>query len=165
MSPILIDIMNIIELRSSRFMTHVGEIMISVEGVTRELKKLRQLVQRKRHIKIELCVRLRVLRFFHVGHVVQNRQSLLPLAEHKWFCCKGREGPALSAGRTPNMNFIFRVVIWSTSKNCTKKRAACEARLFFLIQPIKSSICGVVVAAAVSVVVSPTPWWSSQYLS
>ena len=56
MSPIFIDIMNIIELRSSRFMTHVGEIMISVEGVTRELKKLRRLVQRKRHMKLRFAL-------------------------------------------------------------------------------------------------------------
>ena len=34
-------------------------------------------------------------------------------------------------------------------KNCPKKRAARAARLFFLVQPIKSSICGVVVAVAV----------------
>ena len=34
-------------------------------------------------------------------------------------------------------------------ENCTKKRAARAARLFFLIQPIKSFICGVVVAVAV----------------
>ena len=34
-------------------------------------------------------------------------------------------------------------------KNCTKKRAARAARLFFLIQPIKSWIWDVVVAIAV----------------
>ena len=34
-------------------------------------------------------------------------------------------------------------------KYCTKKRAARAARLFFFIQPIKSSICGVVVDVAV----------------
>ena len=41
-------------------------------------------------------------------------------------------------------------------KKCTKKRAARAARLFFLIQPIKSFICGVgvVVAVAIDVVVS-----------
>ena len=33
-------------------------------------------------------------------------------------------------------------------KNYTKKHAARAARLFFLIQPIKSFICGVVVAVA-----------------
>ena len=35
------------------------------------IAKLRQQLQRKSHIKIELCVKLRVLRLFHVGHVVQ----------------------------------------------------------------------------------------------
>ena len=34
---------------------------------SRELKKLRQLLQRKCHFKIELCGRLIVLRLFHVG--------------------------------------------------------------------------------------------------
>ena len=34
-------------------------------------------------------------------------------------------------------------------KICTKKRAAHAARLFLLIQPIKSFICGGVVAVAV----------------
>ena len=135
-------------------MCDVGEIMISVEGVTREFKKLRWLLQRKRHIKVELCVRLSVLRLFQVDHVVQNRQRLLPLAWHKRFSCKGRErksyccGLAFSAG--PQI-WKFHVVIWTTSKNCTKKRTACIAWLFFLIQPIKSSICGVAVAVAVAV--------------
>ena len=44
----------------------------------------------------------------------------------------------------------FHVVIWqTTAKNCTKKRAARAARLFFLIQPIKSLVYGVVVAVSV----------------
>ena len=92
--------MNIFEqlLQSSRFMTHVGEIMISVEGVTRELKKLRRLVQRKRHIKIELWVRLSVLRLFHVCHVVQNSQCLLPLAGHKWLYKAERDQRCGQAG-------------------------------------------------------------------
>ena len=34
-------------------------------------------------------------------------------------------------------------------KCCTKKHAACAAQLFFPIQPIKSLICGIVVAVAV----------------
>ena len=46
----------------------------------------------------------------------------------------------------------FHLVVWqTTSKDCVKKRAA---RLFFLIWPIKSLICGVVVA--VDVVISWT---------
>ena len=39
---------------------------------SRELKKLRRQLQRKRLIKIELCVKLSLLRLFHVDHVVQN---------------------------------------------------------------------------------------------
>ena len=50
---------------------------------TREFKKLRRLLQRKRHIKIELCVRLSVLLLFQVGHVVQNRPTTLSLAWHE----------------------------------------------------------------------------------
>ena len=37
---------------------------------------LRRRLQRKLHIKVELCVRLSVLRSFHVDHVVQNRRFL-----------------------------------------------------------------------------------------
>ena len=40
-------------------------------------------------------------------------------------------------------------IVWrTTSKNCSKKRAARAALLFFVIQPIKSLNCGVVVAVA-----------------
>ena len=46
----------------------------------REFKKLRRQLQRKRHIKIELCVQLSLLRLFHVDHVVQNRRTALSLA-------------------------------------------------------------------------------------
>ena len=46
----------------------------------------------------------------------------------------------------------FHVVIWqTTSKHCTKKRAARAVQLFFLIQPIKSLICGAGVRVAVVV--------------
>ena len=104
---------------------------------SRELKKLRRLQQRKRHIKIELYVRLSVLRLFQVGHVVQRRRSALSLAWHRWFSCKDKEwkiyccGLALSEAQKLNIH----VVIWqTTSKICTKERAARAARLFFLIQ-------------------------------
>ena len=46
----------------------------------REFKKLRLLLQRKRHFKIEFCIRLTVSRLFHVDHVVQNRRGLLSFA-------------------------------------------------------------------------------------
>ena len=54
-----------------------------------EFKKLRRVRQRKRHIKIELCVRLIVLSLLHVGHVV--RSSVLSLSWHEWFSCEGKE--------------------------------------------------------------------------
>ena len=64
----------------------------SVLHYIRELKKLRRQLQGKRRLKTELCVKLSLLRLFHVDHVVQNRRSALPLACHEWFSCKGKEG-------------------------------------------------------------------------
>jgi len=53
--------------------------------------------------------------------------------------------------RTSRPNWTFHVVVWqTTSKNCTKECAARAARLYFLVQPIKSLICGVVVAVVIS---------------
>ena len=49
--------------------------------------------------------------------------------------------------RTSNMK-ISRRRLADYVKNCTKKRAARAARLFFLIKPIKPCICGVVFAVA-----------------
>ena len=101
---------------------------------SREFKKLRRQLQRKRHIKIELCVKLSLSWLFHVGHVVQNRRSVLSLAWYEWFICKGKEwkiyccDPALSSEA---QIWKFHVVVWqTTSKHCTKKRAARAARLF-----------------------------------
>ena len=51
--------------------------------------------------------------------------------------------------RTSNMK-ISRRRLADTLKIRTKKRAVRAARLFFLIQPIKSLICGVVVAVVIS---------------
>ena len=55
---------------------------------------------------------------------------------------------------TSNMEFS-RPHLVDTSQNCIRKRAARAARLFFVIEPIKSLIFGVVVAVAV--VKSSTP--------
>ena len=117
----------------------------------REFKKLRRQLQRKRHIKIELCViKLSLLRLFRVDHIVQNRRTALSLAWHEWFSWQGKEWKIYCCKLTllwePQM-WKFHVVVWqTTSKHCTKRRAA---RLFFFIQPIKSMICGVVVDFAV----------------
>ena len=58
------------------------------ESMNREFKKLRWQLQRKRHIKIELSVKLSLK--FHVDHVVQNRRTALSLAWYEWFSCKGK---------------------------------------------------------------------------
>ena len=62
-------------------------------------------------------------------------------------------------------DFTARVVVRTShlkiSRRClahwTKKRAARATRLFYLIQPIKSLISGVVVSVAV--IISLTPLW------
>ena len=51
--------------------------------------------------------------------------------------------------KTLNLKFSF-VIRQATSKNCTKVRAARAARLFFLIQPIRSLFSGVVVAVVLA---------------
>ena len=53
--------------------------------VIREFKKLRRQLQRKRRIKIELCVKLSLLRLFRVDHVLQNWRTALSLPWHEWF--------------------------------------------------------------------------------
>ena len=81
---------------------------------TREFKKARRQLQRKRRIKIELCVKLSLLRLFHVDHVVQNRRTALSLAWYEWFSCKGKEWKiyccefALSSLRTSTMKISLR---------------------------------------------------------
>ena len=57
----------------------------------REFKKLRRLLQRKRHFKVELWVRLTFLRLFQVGHFVTNKRGARSFAWHEWFSCKGKD--------------------------------------------------------------------------
>ena len=68
------------------------------------------------------------------------------------FHVKAKNGRFSAAGSRCRQNLKYlNFVIWqTTSKNCTKKRAARAARLFSLIQPIKSLICEVVVAVVIS---------------
>ena len=103
----------------------------------------------KENIALTLNFALSLLRLFHVYHVVQNRRSALSFAWHEWFSCKGKEWKIycceLALSSEPQI-WKFHVVVWqTTSKHCTKKRAARVARLFFFIQPIKSLIFLVVV--------------------
>ena len=125
----------------------------STREFNREIKKLRRQLQRKRQTKIELCVKLSLLRLFHVDHVVQNRQIALSLAWYEWFSCKGKEWKIycceLALSSEPQIWKFHVVVYQTTSKHCTKKRAARAPRIFFFIQPIKLLIWGVVVDVAV----------------
>ena len=76
-------------------------------------KKLRRQLQRKRNIKIELCVKLSVLRLFRVDDVVRN--SALSLAWHEWFWCKGKER---------NLLLQARVVIRTSNMKISRRRLA-----------------------------------------
>ena len=83
--------------------SHLRKWRYAPDWTNRESKKIRRQLQRKRHTKIELCVKLSLLRLFYVDHVVQNRRTALSLAWYEWFSCKGEEwkiyccDPALSS--------------------------------------------------------------------
>ena len=79
------------EIFHSSFQQMLGECCNArFPWANREFKKLRWQLKRKRHIKIELCVRVNALRLFQVGHVVQNKRSALSLSWHEWFSWKGK---------------------------------------------------------------------------
>ena len=92
--------------------------------INREFKKLRRQLQGKRHIKIELCVKLSLLRLFHVDHVVKNRRSALSFAWHEWFSCKGKEWEIycceLPLSSQPQI-WKFHVVVWQIRQNIAPK--------------------------------------------
>ena len=75
------------------------------------------------------------------------------------FHLKAENGNFIAAGLRGRQNLknmkISHCPLADYFKNCTKNRAARAARLFFLVQIIKSLICGVVVVIAV--VISQTP--------
>ena len=63
------------------------------------------------------------------------------------FHIKAKKERFSAAGLRCRLNLKFYVIVWQTSsKNCTKKRAAWAARLFFVNRPIKSMISDVDVA-------------------
>ena len=70
-------------------------------------KKLRRQLQRKRRIKIELCVKLSLLRLFHVYHVVQNTRIALSLAWYERFSCKGKEWRFTAASSRCRQNLKY----------------------------------------------------------
>ena len=133
---------------------------------TVDFKNLRRLLKRTRHIKIEVCD----LQFSVGSSCHHNSKS----GDFTLLFCRGRHGILLKYARAARLFFVIQpikvsicgvvvvfpavdakaigklrhVVVWQATKNCAKKRAARAARLFFLIQPLKSLICGVAVAVA-----------------
>ena len=105
--------------------------------VVSHLKKLRRELQRKRRIKIELCVKLSLLRLFHVDHVVQNRRTALSLAWYEWFSCKGKESKIYScelnsvAVRTSNMKISRRRLADYVKTLHQKACRTCSTIIFF----------------------------------
>ena len=89
------------------------------------------------------------LRFILQRQRARGRKSVIPM---NGFPAKAKNQRLTAERSRCPQNLKFYVVVWqTTSNNCTKGRAALAARLLFLIQPIKSLICGVVVVVAVVV--------------
>ena len=78
-----------------------------VMAFIREFKKLRRQLQRKRHIKIELCVKLSLLRLFHVDHVVQNRRSYFRLLGTNGFHVKTKSERFTATSPRCRQNFKY----------------------------------------------------------
>ena len=118
----------------------------------REFKKLRRLLQRKRHIEIELCVELNVLWWFYVGHGQQTRQKALSLAWHEWVSCKGKEwkiyccGLRLCRQNLKNKNFTSSFGRLR-QKLLEKACRTCSTTIF--LHSTNQIICGAVVVVAV----------------
>ena len=82
---------------------------------------------------MELCVRLNVQRLFHVGHVVQNRWSVLSLAWHEWFSWKGREWKIYCSHRRQSlksMNISRRLLADYVNKLHQKACRTCSTIIF-----------------------------------
>jgi len=93
---------------------------------------------------------------FNVGRVIQNWRTALSLAWHEWFSCKKKNERFTAASlrccqNLKNENFTSSFGRLG-QKVSPKNRAPRAARLFTLIQPIKSLICDVVVAISYSLI-------------
>ena len=130
------------------FICNVASVVTFSKTRNREFKKLRRQVQGKRHIKIELCAKLSLLRLFHVHHVVQNRRSALSLAWHEWF--HNERFTTASSRCCHNLKYENFTSSFARLRQNIEPKSVLHvhaARLSFFIQPIKSLICGVVVDA------------------
>ena len=80
----------------------------------RGFKKLRRLLQRERHIKIELFVRLSFMRLFQIGDDVQTRRGVPSLAWYEWFLCKGMQ-------RMKDLLLQARVVVITSNMKISRR--------------------------------------------
>ena len=102
--------MNFVSLESQCFpLDFVLENCVPVRNLinNREFKKLRRQLQRKSHIKIELCVNLSLLRLFQVDHVVQNRRTALTIAWYEWFSWKAKSERFTTASSRCRQNIKY----------------------------------------------------------
>ena len=115
---------------------HTRNRRFSAETSNREFEKLRWVLRRNSHIKIELRIRLSVkcdysmlVKLYKIGEVA------LWLAWHKWFSCRGKElkiyGCRLALSSAPQ-KWKFHVVVWqTTSNNYTKKACRLCSTIIF----------------------------------
>ena len=77
------------------------------------------------------------------------------LIDANGFHAKAKKERFTAAGSRCRQNLKYEYFTWSFGRlrqiNCTKKRAAQAARLFFIIKSITTLICDVVVAIAIVV--------------
>ena len=107
---------------------------IKIAPQFRRITRATTVVQRKRHIKVELCVGLSGLRLFYIGNVVQNRRSALPLAWYEWFLCKGKEWKVYCCGlalSSEPQKWKFHVVIWQTTWKLHQKACRTSSTIIF----------------------------------
>ena len=90
------------------------EYSVQCPSDIREL--LRRQLQRKRHIKIELCVKLSLLRLFYVDHVVQNTRIALSLAWYERFFMERQ--------RVKDLLLRTRVVVRTSNMKISRRRLA-----------------------------------------
>ena len=119
-------------------------------STSRELKQQRRQQQRKHHLKINIWEILTFLRLFLLPCILlwltEHAANALVEAPFSW--SKASYYCVFTLLSTLNLD-ILRCHLLTTSKNATYVCAARAARLFFLIQPIRSLFSIVVATVAV----------------
>ena len=100
---------------------------------SRELKKLRRLLQRKSHIKMELCVRLSVLRLFQVGKYKMGKVHFRSLGTNGFHAKAKNEDLLLQARvvvRTSKMKILSHSLCRLRTKFHQKVCRTCSTIIF-----------------------------------